>query len=284
MDLSVCIVSFNTRAVLERTLRAVQEATDRIAAELIVVDNGSSDGTLRMLKETFPGVRLVANAENRFFSAGTNQAFALSSGRYVLSLNSDAIPQPEALVRALSHLESHPDIGAATLRMLHPDGRVQRICALFSTYAYLLLEHTFLGAILPGRLRREREAVRYADWDRSTERTVDVLPGSFILTRAEALRYVGGYDERLRLYFSDDDWCMRLQRAGYQAVYLPVGDVVHPESTSVRQVRGLARRIYFEDLIAYTRKYFGVGPARWLGLLSWPTRGGQAIARTLRGD
>lgn len=283
LDLSICIVSFNTRDVLERTIRAVLADASGLRAEVIVVDNGSADGSSRMVEDMFPAVRLVSNPQNRFFAAANNQAMALSSGRYVLTLNSDAEVVRPTLEEAVGYLDAHPDIGAITTRMTYPDGRLQTNCARFSSFRYLLLESTFLGLVLRGQRKRLRRWIRYGDWDRQSERQVEVMPGSLILTRREVLLAVGRYDERFRLYFTDDDWCLRLREAGLQAMYLPIGGVVHPEGTSVRQNRRQARRIYFEDLAAYTGKHFGSLSARWLSLLTWPSRRGWALADRLRG-
>jgi GT2 family glycosyltransferase len=162
--------------------------------------------------------------------------------------------------------------------MLFPDGRIQPICARFSTLAYLLLENTFLGPIFRGRRSTLRAWTRYGEWDRLTQREVDVLPGSFILARREVIESIGGFDESLRLYFSDDDWCQRLRKAGFRADYLPIAGVIHPEGTSVRRLGPQARRMYFQDLFGYTRKYLGTLPAAALWLLSWPTRAGLALA------
>ena len=281
MDLSLCILSFNTCADLENTLRAARAAVHGLAAELIVVDNGSRDGSVAMLREEFPEARLVENPENRFFSAATNQALAIATGRYILNLNSDVTLLPGAVEEMTGYLGFHSDVGAVTGRMTYPDGQLQRTCAQFSSFPYFLLEHTFLGLILNGRARKLRQATCYGEWDRSTARQVDVLPGSFIMTRREVLLSVGSHDERFRLYFSDDDWCNRLSRAGFRAVYLPTACGIHQEGASTRQLGRLARRIFFEDMIAYAAKYFGRWPARWLWLLCWPSRLGRELKATL---
>jgi GT2 family glycosyltransferase len=144
----------------------------------------------------------------------------------------------------------------------------------------LLLEHTFLR-VLPRR-RRLHAAAWYSDWDRLSEREVDVIPGSLMLMRRDVLSKVGGFDERFRLYFAEDDWCYRTRKAGFKTVYAPLGGVIHPESASVRQIQRLARRIYFEDLTAYAEKYFGSRKAQLLRLLCWPTRLGMELAHIWR--
>jgi GT2 family glycosyltransferase len=270
MDLSVCIPSFNTRELLKRTIQAVLDDGQGLDLEVIVIDNASSDGSGDMVRETFPRVRLVSNLENRFFTAACNRAFDMSQGEYLLALNSDALIQPGTLYAMVSFLRDRPDVDVMTTRMLFPDGRVQHNCARFPTFGLLLLDHTFLS-VLPRR-RELRAHAWYADWDRLSEREVDVIPGSLILMRREVFRAVGGFDETFRLYFAEDDWCFRVRQAGFKTLYAPLGGVIHPESSSVKQIERLARRIYFEDLAAYTEKYFGRQKAQWLKILAWPTR------------
>ncbi len=280
MNLSVCIASFNTRELLKRTIKAVLDDGQGFDLEVIVIDNASSDGSGAMVRETFPGVRLESNSENRFFTAACNRAFDLSQGECLVALNSDAEVQPGTLGAMLTFVRERPDVHVLTTKMMFPDGRVQRNCARFPTFELLLLDHTFLGA-LPRR-RELRAKAWYADWDRLSEREVDVIPGSLILMRRDVLRAVGGFDERFRLYFAEDDWCFRVRQAGLKTMYTPVGGVIHPESASVQQIQRLARRIYFEDLTAYARKYFGPRKAQCLRVLSWPTRLGLDLAQAWR--
>lgn len=263
--------------MLERAIRAVLADTVGLNAEITVVDNASVDGSAVMVREKFPSLRLITNETNRFFTAANNQAFASSSGRYVLILNSDVEVQAGTLAALTRYLDSHADIGAATTRLFFPDGRLQHNCAHFSTYASMLMDYTFLGVVQRSRHQEMRGHMWYADWDRQTEREIDVAPGSFLMVRRETLEAVGGFDEQLRLYFAEDDLCRRIQQAGYKIMYVPIGGAIHPESASVAQVRRLARRIYFEDMITYARKYFGAWRGLWLWLLTRPTYWGMAL-------
>lgn len=281
-DLSVVIVSYNTRATLARTLEAVLSDTARLAADIVVVDNASVDGSAAMVRERFPTVTLLANSTNRFYAAGNNQAMAASRGRYVLVLNSDAQPEPGTLERMLEFMEANRDVGAIAPRMRFPDGRLQRNCARLRSYELLLLEYTPLGLLLGQRRRRAMAHYWYRDWDRTTTREVEVIPGSCMLVRRDVLDRVGGFDERFRLYFAEDEWCARMHAAGFRVMYAALGSVIHPEGTSTAQVRRLARRIYFEDMISYARSRFGLARALWLRLLVQPTRWALDVAAALR--
>jgi GT2 family glycosyltransferase len=272
IDLSVVIVSFNTREILARTLDAVLADCSTLAAEIIVIDNASADGSAAMVRERYPAIRLVANAANRFYTAANNQGMSKAGGRCVLVLNSDAVPEPGTLPEMLAYMDAHPRVGALTPRMRFPDGRLQRNCAGQWTYELLLLEYTPWRFVKPGRRRRALSEFWYADWDRTTTRDVDVIPGSCIMTRRDVIAQVGGFDERFLLYFAEDDWCWRVRRAGWTVVYAAIGGVIHPEGASTAGVARLARRIYFADMVAFAAKHFGPARAGWLRVLSAPMR------------
>ena len=283
-DLSILIVSYNTRDLLKQTIQAALADMASLDGEIIIVDNASVDGSPEMVRKRFPSVRLMANANNRFYSAANNQAMAACSGRHILILNSDVEIQPGTLPTLVRYLDDHPEAGGVTARMYFPDGRLQHNCARFNSYPLLLLEYTFMRGVQPRRYRRVRTEAWYAGWDRQTEQEVDVAPGSFLMVRREAIEAAGGFDEQLRLYFTEDDWCWRIKQAGFKVMYLPVGGAVHPEGASTVQVRQMARRIYFGDMITYARKYFGQWRAGWLWLLTRPTYWGMALAGWLRGS
>jgi GT2 family glycosyltransferase len=272
ISVSVCIVSFNTRELLGRSIHAALADCAGLGAEVIVVDNGSRDGSAAMVRERFPSVRLIENAENRFYAAANNQAMGVSRGRHVLVLNSDAEVGAGTIPAMVAYLDAHPGIGAISSAMRFPDGRGQRNCARFVSFAQLLLQYTLLGLVFAGWRRRVVAHLRYGDWDRASEQEVDVLPGSLMMVRREAVAATAGFDERLRLYFTDDDWCWRIRQAGFRIVYVPLGATIHPEMSSARQVPRLARRLYFEDMARYAQMRFGWWRALALRALTWPTR------------
>jgi len=284
VDLSIVVVSYNVRAVLERTLTAALADSAPLDAEIIVVDNDSSDDSAAMVRTCFPTITIVHNRENRYYTAANNQGFAMSRGRYVLVLNPDAEIQSTTLPILLAALEERPDVGLASCRMLWPQGAVQHNCCAERSFWSLLLDNSLVGVVLRGQCERARAREWYAGWDRLSEREVGVLPGSFVLVRRSVLEHVGGFDERLRLYFAEDDWCGRVRRAGFGVRYLPIGAVVHPEGASIRQTPRLARSWYFEDLDHFVAGRFGRGKARLLKALAFPFRWGLDAAGWVRGE
>jgi GT2 family glycosyltransferase len=279
VDLSVVIVSFNTRDALAHTLGAVASDVAGLAAETIVVDNASADGSAALVAKQFPSVRLIANRDNRLYAAANNQGLALARGRYVLVLNSDATPSPGTLPALVAALDTRPEVGMASCRLVWPDGRTQANCGREWTPGMLIAEHALPGLLwrrLTGRAWHDRA---YAGWDRESERDVDVVPGSALCVRREVLQTTGGFDERLRLYFAEDEWCARVRLAGFAIRYLPVGRIVHAEGESTRPVRAMARRLYFDDMVRFTEIRFGRADARVVRALTWPTRLAFSLAR-----
>lgn len=282
VDLSVVIVSYNTRDLLRETIAAVLPESRSIALEVIVVDNASSDGSAAMVAREFPAVRLIANPENRFYVGGNNHGLSIAYGRYLLILNPDARPEPGTLVEMVAWMDGHPRAGVLSPLMTFSDGAVQRNCATHLSFRQLLLEHTFIGLLRPRARRTTVREYWYGDWDRTTPRMVDVVPGSCMLVRRDAVADVGVLNERLVMYFTEDDWCLRMTRAGWQVAYAPIGRVVHDESASVRTRQRAMRRLYFRDMVEYVRAHHGRGRARLLFALSEPTRWALDLAQALR--
>ena len=284
MDLSIVIVSHNVRAQTVTAVAAALADSSGLDAEVIVVDNASGDGSVAELRSRFSAVTIVENSVNCYYTAANNQGFALARGKFVLVLNPDAEILPGTLPTLLGALDDRPDVGLASCRMLWPDGRIQRNCCAQRSYLSLLLDNTVLGLLLLGWRNRIRLREWYADWDRRSEREVGVLPGSFLLVRRQVLEDVGGFNESLRLYFAEDDWCARVRQGGHSVRYLPVGGVVHPEGASVRQSPRLARRLYFEDLERYVGERFGRRRAVLLAAMARPFRIGLNAVGRLRGE
>ncbi|MER3467678.1 MAG: glycosyltransferase family 2 protein, partial [Thermoflexus sp.] len=131
--LSVILVTYNTRELLARCLEALPAALAGVSYEVWVVDNGSADDTVRWLQAQHPEVQVLGNATNRGFAAACNQAMARARGRYLLLLNTDTIPLPDALTALVRYLEAHPEVGIAGGALLNPDGSPQGCAADFPT-------------------------------------------------------------------------------------------------------------------------------------------------------
>jgi GT2 family glycosyltransferase len=257
VDLTISIVSFNTRAFLHRCLDSIYRNTNGITFEVIVVDNASRDQSPEMVRKGFPRVRLIANAENRFFTRAHNQALEIAQGKYFLILGSDTEIPPGTLKGLVRFLDAQPDVGAVGCREIWPDGTVERIGSLFSTPQMEIIESTQLHSV--AWVRPFVNRYRIVDWDRDTSREVDVLTDCFLMVRKELLQRISGYDEQFLLYYTENDLCLRIWQSGYR-VFLNADYIyVHHRHQSTKQEgQTYIRKIYAQDRLRYYRKHFGV--------------------------
>ncbi|HID89507.1 MAG TPA: glycosyltransferase family 2 protein [Anaerolineae bacterium] len=231
VDVSVIVISWNTRALLEQCLRSVYGTAGDLVVEVIVVDNGSTDGSVEMVRERFPQARLMVNRENVGFARANNQAMAVAQGRYFLLLNSDAVLRPGALKAMVDLMGADPRVGIAGGRLMNPDGSFQASFMDFPTlWAEILLMiklHPLLRSpYFPSYPPAESEEVREADW----------VPGACMLVRREVWKEVGGLDETYFMYSEEVDWCWRVGRAGWRIYYTPEAEIVHWGGQSIGQV------------------------------------------------
>jgi GT2 family glycosyltransferase len=283
-DLSIVIVSYNTREPLRRCLASIQEQRGDLGVEVIVVDNGSKDGSPAMVHEHFPTVKLIEPGYNTWFTGGNNLGIQAATGEYVFILNPDTAMQPGTLQTMARYLREHPNVGAITGQMQYPQGGRQYTGSRVPGYLDLLLGYTFLGALLAPWRNRRRQAMWYAGWQRDTTRPVEVIPDSCMMVSLDLWRSLGGYDERLKLYFTEDDICKRIRARGCEVHFVAEAVLLHEEHASTSQVQRLASQVYFDDLIYFARRYYGALAALILRVLIVPTRYAMDVAQRMRGE
>lgn len=263
MDLSIIIVSWNVCNLLRQCLKSLEQQSFGHAqdsdggrkTETIVVDNASIDGTVKMLRAEFPGVRVMANSENVGFTRGTNQALAQAQGRYLFLLNPDTELRPGALQTLIDYMDAHPRVGIVGPKQFYTDGSLQSSRRRFPTLATAFFEATRLQQWFP----HSHIVARYYMLDTSDDATqeVDWITGSAMFVRREVYEQVGGFDEGFFMYSEELDWCYRAKKAGWPIVYLPSVQIIHHEGKSSEQV--LAQRdIHFHSSkIRFFKKYRG---------------------------
>jgi N-acetylglucosaminyl-diphospho-decaprenol L-rhamnosyltransferase len=262
MDVSFLIVSWNVRDLLRRALASVLDDTVGIESEIILVENASRDGTVEMVRAEFPQVRLIANPDNRGFTGGNNQAFAVSLGRYFFLLNPDAELVAGATRALIEYLDANPRVGIAGPQLLNPDRTVQPSRRRFPVFTTALLESTRLQQWFP----HNRWLARYylLDTRDDVAQDVDWIVGAAMFVRREMYEQVGAFDQDFFMYSEELDWCYRAKRAGWRVVYLPRAQVIHHEGKSSEQAAA-ARNIYFHSSkIRFFRKYHGARSAALL--------------------
>jgi GT2 family glycosyltransferase len=233
MDTSIIIVSWNTRTLLEDSLKSIYKQTQDVTFEVIVIDNASTDGSAEMIKKNFPQAMLIENSENRGFAAANNQGIAISKGRYVLLLNSDTIVLDNAIEKTLSFADAHPESAVVSCRVLNPDRTLQPTCFMFPSILNMLLSSTYLYKLFPKSKFFGRERMTW--WNRNDIREVDVVTGCFMLIRLKAIQQVGTMDEQFFMYAEETDWCYRFKKANWKVMFTPVGEIIHLGGQSSRQ-------------------------------------------------
>ena len=226
VDLSVVIPSYNTRELMEQALRTVDEASEGLRVQVIVVDNASRDGSQEMVEAGFPHVELIRNDRNLGFGGANNIAFERVKGRHVLLLNSDTIVGADTLRSLVEFMDEHPEAGAAGCRILNPDGSLQLDCRRgFPTPSAAFYKLTGLSRLFPRSRRFARYNLTYLDPEETSE--VDALSGSCMIVRGRVLEEVGGFDEDYFMYGEDLDWCFRMGQAGWKIYYVPATQIIH---------------------------------------------------------
>ncbi len=253
MDVSIVIVSWNTRAILRDCLESVDRNAGAVCCEVLVVDNASADDSVAMVREEFPHVRLIENAENRGFAAANNQGIALAAGRYVLLLNSDTVVLDQAIAKTVAFADARPDAAVVGCRVLNADRTLQRTCSMYPSLPNLVLSSTYLYKVFPRSRLLGREHMTW--WDHDGTREVEVVSGCFMLIRREAIEQVGTMDEGFFMYAEETDWCYRFRQAGWKVLYAPVGQIVHLGGKSSEQVKSEMTLQLRSGILRFFRKH-----------------------------
>ena len=237
-DVSAVVVTLDARPWIERCLDSVR------SHETIVVDVGSTDGTLELVRGRFPDAQLV-EIENRGLAAGWNEGIRRASGRYVLILNADAWMLDDAIEKVAAFADAHPEAAVVAPRLLNLDGTLQRSVRGFPTLWRLATEYLFLRKLAP---RSSALNAFYAGgFEHDTVREAEFVMGAVMLVRREAIDVVGPLDEDFFLFSEETDWHYRFERAGWKVFFTPDAEAVHVGGAShggrffVEQITGHLR-------------------------------------------
>jgi GT2 family glycosyltransferase len=250
VDLSICIATLNACDYLRSCLQSIYDQSSylqsgestsaiplspssqpspdlsRLSFELIIVDNGSSDGTIEMLKREFPGCQLILNGRNDGFAKPVNQALRISSGEFMVVLNPDTTVHLGAFNRLVDYLKSNPDVGICGPKVLNRDGTLQKACRRgvsrpWAAFSYFL----GLSSLFPKSKFFGGYLLNYLDENAIHE--VDGVSGSCMMIRRRVIEQVGYFDERFFAYQEDSDYCFQVKKAGWKIVYFPQSQITH---------------------------------------------------------
>jgi GT2 family glycosyltransferase len=238
MDISVCIVNWNTKIQIQECLESIYTITKDVTYEIIVVDNNSTDGSRIAIEQFFPNCKLLSLDSNIGFVKANNVALEYASGRYILFLNPDTVLITNALNGMFSFLEAHREYGAVGCKLLNADGTIQFTCACtyptpFNEFCrYLSLNHLFS--------KSKFFSSRLLDyWDHLDSRSVDCISGACMMIRRELVYNLKGFDDNIYMYAEDLDLCYRIVKYPSQIYYLASEIIIHKEGSSTAQKKNI---------------------------------------------
>ncbi len=248
--LSVIIVNWNTKDLLCQCIDSLTQTLKKIDTEVFVVDNGSIDESVAVVRQKFPEVRLIENPDNMGFARANNQAISLSSGEYLLLLNPDTQVKDETVLKMLSFMDAHAKAGLVGAQLLNADGSKQNSIANFPSLATELLNKSLLRWLFPEKFPGK-------EWDYFGPIEVDSVIGACMLVRRETVEQVGLLDEEYFLFLEETDWCYRMKKAGWKIYHIPQAEILHFQGKSAEAEKGKARIEYYRSRYHYFRKNRG---------------------------
>lgn len=255
MRLSVVIVNYNVRHFLEQALGSVRRAMQGIDGEVWVVDNNSVDDSLRMVRERFPEVKLIANTDNPGFAVANNQAIQQCSGEFVLLLNPDTLVEENTFHKCLEFMDKHPDAGALGVKLIDGSGKYLPESKRGFPSPWVAFCKTFgLSSLFPKSKTFNHYYLGHLSENKTQE--VEVLAGCFMFMRRAALDKSGLLDEAFFMYGEDIDLSYRITQAGYKNYYLPETSIIHYKGESTKKGSLNYVRTFYQAMIIFAKKHF----------------------------
>ena len=266
VDLTIVIVNYNTRQLLRPCIDAVRAGAGSLRLQIVIIDNGSRDGSAEVMKADFGDCELIFNPTNVGFGRANNLALPNVRGAYVLLLNTDAFVAIESLESTVRYMQANPAVSVLGVRLVGRDGELQPSCRYFPTPWNEFLSRTGLARLFPGTRLVDDMA-----WAHDATRACDWVPGCYYLVRKSVLDRVGLFDPRFFLYYEEVDHCRAVKAAGGQVVFFPGTTVVHIGGESAKSDSALTAgrqisALQIESGLLYFRKHYGL-PGVWLAAL-----------------
>ncbi len=253
MDITIGIITWNARDLLEQLLDSVYASVKEVSFEVVVVDNGSTDRTLEMIDSDYRNVILVKNARNLGVAPARNQLLRKARGRYVLSLDVDTTLYPNGAVETLvAIMDRHPGTAIGGPKLVYKDGSLQLSCRPFPSPMNILLEGTFLKRYFPNS--RFVKGYTLEDWDHAGLREVDWMYGAALVIRSSVLDELGYLDEAFFYLYEDIDLCFQARKRGYKVLYIPEAVICHHLEREERPLFSKTLRTHLRSIRRYLVK------------------------------
>lgn len=257
MTLSIIIVNYNVKLLLEACLNSVTVAIKNLDAEVIIIDNASSDNSIGYLQPNFPEHHFIANTFNAGFAKANNQGIAIAKGDYILFLNPDTTVPADCFEKCISFMSTHPSAGAIGVKMVNGKGDFLKESKRgFPSPMVSLCKMTGLTGMFPHSPVFSRYYL--GSLNENSNHEVDVLSGAFMLVKKETLHKTGGFDERFFMYAEDIDLSYRIKLAGYKNYYFAGTTIIHYKGASTKKDVRYVRQFY-KAMSQFVKKYYGSG-------------------------
>ncbi|MGC4100897.1 glycosyltransferase [Ferruginibacter sp.] len=266
LHLSVIIVNYNVKYFLEQCLYSVLKAVKHINAEIIVVDNNSTDNSKDLLPSKFPSVNFIWNSVNVGFAKANNQAVAIAKGDHILFLNPDTIVPEDCFESCLQFFQQHPEAGALGIRMIDGTGKfLKESKRAFPSPLTSLYKLSGLTRLFP----HSKTFARYhlGHLPEHEDHEVDVLAGAFMMIPAAVLQQTGSFDETFFMYGEDVDLSYRIQKAGYRNFYFAQSTIIHFKGESTKKGSLNYVRIFYSAMSLFVKKHYSGSRAGVFNLL-----------------
>ena len=255
MILSIVIVNYNVRYFLEQCINSVKIASKNLKIEIFVVDNNSTDGSSKMIKEKFPYCKLIQNKVNVGFSKANNQAIRQSKGKYILLLNPDTIIEEDTLIKCINFMDKKNDAGSLGVKMIDGNGKfLPESKRSFPTPIVAFYKIFGLSSLFPQSKKFGTYHLSFLDKEKIHE--VDVLSGAFLLIKKNVLNKIGLLDEDFFMYGEDIDISYRIQKAGFKNYYFPKTKIIHYKGESTKKSSVNYVFIFYKAMIIFAKKHF----------------------------
>lgn len=225
LDLSVIIVNWNTKKLLEDCLDSIYKFSKGISFEVIVVDNASQDGSQQIVKKKFPKVKLIENKDNLGFGKANNQGLKIAKGEYIMLLNSDTYQIENSFEKIVKKARELPNLGAFGPLLLHEDRTIQQSVGFFPHLPQVVWWMSFLDD-LPGATFLKPYHVDHDSFYKK-QHEVDWVTGAAIVVPKKVFDQLGGFDEAIFMYGEDFEWCFRIKKESYKIYFSPCARIVH---------------------------------------------------------
>lgn len=261
MKLSIVIVNYNVKYFLEQCLNSVKKAIQGIETEIFVVDNNSVDGSIKMLHEKFPEVKLIENKSNLGFSKANNQAIKKAKGDYILLLNPDTVVEDDTFTKCVAFMDEHADAGGLGVKMIDGKGNfLPESKRGFPSPIASFSKMFGLSKLFPKSKIFGKYHLSYLDKDKIHQ--VDVLAGAFMLLHKSVLEKTGLLDEDFFMYGEDIDLSYRIIQAGYKNYYFPDTRIIHYKGESTKKSSVNYVFIFYNAMVIFAKKHLSKQNAR----------------------